>query len=84
MLKVPPPSLTHPPPPPSPPRPLTSPPGAGKYALRHRGRVTTGLICATYVGIANGSFMVPFKKVRPSTFLWKGAQKHVYQIVLTI
>eukprot|EP00192_Tetraselmis_astigmatica_P013260 CAMPEP_0117671826 /NCGR_PEP_ID=MMETSP0804-20121206/13559_1 /TAXON_ID=1074897 /ORGANISM="Tetraselmis astigmatica, Strain CCMP880" /LENGTH=325 /DNA_ID=CAMNT_0005480349 /DNA_START=368 /DNA_END=1346 /DNA_ORIENTATION=- len=39
--------------------------GNGKYSFRNQRRAT-GLLCAVYVGVANGSFMVPFKKV-PNT-----------------
>mmetsp|Transcript_27542 Transcript_27542/g.65250 ORF Transcript_27542/g.65250 Transcript_27542/m.65250 type:complete len:359 (+) Transcript_27542:82-1158(+) len=37
--------------------------GNRKYAPRKGNRRLTGLLCAVYVGFANGSFMVPFKKI---------------------
>lgn len=39
--------------------------GNSKYAQKQSEgkKVATGLACAIYVGVANGSFMVPFKKV---------------------
>mmetsp|Transcript_37726 Transcript_37726/g.96529 ORF Transcript_37726/g.96529 Transcript_37726/m.96529 type:complete len:338 (-) Transcript_37726:361-1374(-) len=39
-----------------------SQPGNAKYVMKTN-KVATGLCCAVYVGVANGSFMVPFKKV---------------------
>mmetsp|Transcript_13181 Transcript_13181/g.37128 ORF Transcript_13181/g.37128 Transcript_13181/m.37128 type:complete len:378 (-) Transcript_13181:359-1492(-) len=44
---------------------VVRPAGNGKYSFRNQRRAT-GLLCAVYVGVANGSFMVPFKKV-PNT-----------------